>query len=372
MKIAIFHELPFGGARDSIYYFGEILAKNGMSVDLYYTSEKEDEKKAPFFKEIYYFKFNPAKWKGNNWKLRLTNDTLDLYRLNRLHKKIAERINAKNYSLVFVHGSQYIEAPFILSHLAALTVFYCHDPNYRIIYEKVLSFHNRKLNYIKRAYEKINRLLRKHLDKQNISKAKLLLTNSFFAKDIVLKTYGRDSRVAYPGVDVKFFSPGSAAKDIDIFYIGSHEKIDGFSLLKKAMKKMSRNIILKTKMPEDGWIKKEIIRDYYRRSKIVVCLAINEPFGSVPLEAMACGVPVIAVNEGGYKETVMHKVTGYLIARNASQLKNGISKMLNNKGEREKMGESARKYAVDTWSWNIRGKELFDILTQYSDYELTS
>lgn len=44
-----------------------------------------------------------------------------------------------------------------------------------------------------------------------------------------------------------------------------------------------------------------------------ICVSKNEDFGMVAIESMSCGVPVIAVDEGGYRETMVAGETGYLI-----------------------------------------------------------
>ncbi|PIR80350.1 MAG: hypothetical protein COU25_00420 [Candidatus Levybacteria bacterium CG10_big_fil_rev_8_21_14_0_10_35_13] len=363
MKIAIFHELPFGGARDVVYYFGEGFTQNKIIVDLYYVSSKKDEREASFFRKIYFFKFVPQKWSGNNWKTRLYKDSIELYNLKNLHKKIAKKINANNYDFVLVNGSQYVEAPFILKHLSTFKIFYCHDPNYRIIYEKVLQLENINLNSIKKTYEKINRNFRKFLDKTNFKRADLIIANSFFAKKIIKKTYAKDSTVLYPGVDINFFSPKNVNKDIDIFYIGSHQRIDDFELLKRTLSTLPKNIVTKKIMYEDGWIAdKKVILDYYRRSKLVVCLAFNEPFGLVAIEAMACGVPVIAVNEGGYKETVINDKTGYLVNRNPKELAHKINELLNDFNKLNKLSRNARKHTVKNWNWSLKSRLLSEFL----------
>ena len=52
--------------------------------------------------------------------------------------------------------------------------------------------------------------------------------------------------------------------------------------------------------------------DLYARCRGFICTALDEDFGLTPVEAMASGKPVVAVNEGGFKETVTEK-TGLLI-----------------------------------------------------------
>ncbi len=57
----------------------------------------------------------------------------------------------------------------------------------------------------------------------------------------------------------------------------------------------------------------ERLRELYRRCAALVLPTLNEDFGMVPLEAMACGAPVIAVDAGGPRETVVHGETGWLV-----------------------------------------------------------
>lgn len=363
MRIAIFHELPFGGARDSVYYFGRGLTDLGIDIDLYYSSDEKDEREESFFKYVHFYRFTPKKWRGKNWKSRIYKDTIELYKIDRLHKEIAEDIDDKNYDLVFIHGSQYIEAPFILKYLTSYKVFYCHDPYYRIVYEKLLLEEVKKMNFLNRLYENVNRKFRKHLDKQNFRKADFLIANSHFARTLISKVYGRGSEVVYPGVDVEFFAPQNKKKNLDIFFIGSYQKIDGYDLLEEALSKIAKNIVLQTRMFEDGWISsKQVIKDFYNRSKMVVCLAYNEPFGSVPLEAMSTGVPVIAVNEGGYKETVLDGKTGFLIKRDSDELAKKIKFLLNNTKKYKFMSKFGREYMTSKWTWDKSCKKLAILL----------
>ena len=58
------------------------------------------------------------------------------------------------------------------------------------------------------------------------------------------------------------------------------------------------NVTLRGEVPE------EELHDLYARCRAHICTALDEDYGLTPLEAMASGKPVVAVNEGGYRETV--------------------------------------------------------------------
>lgn len=78
-----------------------------------------------------------------------------------------------------------------------------------------------------------------------------------------------------------------------------------------------------------GSIKQKRLYRYYNAADVCVVPSYYEPFGIVPLEAMACGTPVVASKTGGLKYTVEEGITGYLPApRNPEELGRDIIKVL--------------------------------------------
>src|SRR5690606_9374901 len=63
-----------------------------------------------------------------------------------------------------------------------------------------------------------------------------------------------------------------------------------------------------------GSVDNDTLRQLYRTAQALV-LPAEEDFGIAPVEAMACGRPVVALGRGGAVETVEHGVTGYLVDR---------------------------------------------------------
>lgn len=59
---------------------------------------------------------------------------------------------------------------------------------------------------------------------------------------------------------------------------------------------------------------RHLLREFYCAADVFVTTPWYEPFGITPLEAMACGCPVIGANVGGIKYSVVDNVTGYLVA----------------------------------------------------------
>lgn len=67
--------------------------------------------------------------------------------------------------------------------------------------------------------------------------------------------------------------------------------------------------------------------DLYARCKGLICTALDEDFGLTPIEAMASGKSVVAIDEGGFKETVMHGKTGLLVGANESELLRAVKEI---------------------------------------------
>jgi N-acetyl-alpha-D-glucosaminyl L-malate synthase BshA len=84
----------------------------------------------------------------------------------------------------------------------------------------------------------------------------------------------------------------------------------------------------------------------------------HESFGLVPLEAMACGIPVIATASGGITEVVQHNLTGYLceVGDIETMARYAIG-LLANPQQARQMGQQGRKRAVDMFSKDQRVKE---------------
>lgn len=96
--------------------------------------------------------------------------------------------------------------------------------------------------------------------------------------------------------------------DEKLVVVGSYEKASHFQKHADYIKKIKpSNVEIKS------WVSQEELINLYANCKGFITTAKDEDFGLTPLEAMASGKPVIAPNEGGYKETVIDGKTGILI-----------------------------------------------------------
>ncbi|MEK7571936.1 MAG: glycosyltransferase family 4 protein [Patescibacteria group bacterium] len=356
MRIAIFHELQQGGARRAVNEFAKELQKK-HTVDLYIVDIKEDSAERAFFHQVHLYPFTPKDWRGGNWRLKLYKDTLELMKLYQLHKKMAADINNGEYDVAFIHPSQYTQAPFILRFLKTRKVYYCEEP-LRLVYESQFEI-PKNIPLIKKIYEKFNRLLRKRIDRENLKKADMVITNSKYTKKRIEEAYKIKSVVSYLGVDTHLFRPLAQKKEYDILFIGAKTEDDGYILLREIEGELPREISIKKHIIGEDWIEDETqFVKLYNKAKLVVCLSHDDPFGLIPLEAMACGIPVVAVNEGGYLETILHNNTGYLLPRNGSIIAKKITSLLRNEAITKQLGRNAREHVVENWTMEKSTKQI--------------
>jgi glycosyltransferase involved in cell wall biosynthesis len=90
-----------------------------------------------------------------------------------------------------------------------------------------------------------------------------------------------------------------------------------------------------------------------RSADVVACTPWYEPFGIVPLEAMACGVPVVAAAVGGIRDTVVDDVTGRLVPpKDPDALAEAIAPLLRDEKRRGALGRAGRERARARYTWD--------------------
>ncbi len=98
---------------------------------------------------------------------------------------------------------------------------------------------------------------------------------------------------------------------------------------------------------------RELLKYYYSAADLFVTVPWYEPFGITPVEAMACGTPVIGANVGGIKFTVRDGETGYLVPpRDAAALADRIAHALANPAILAVLRRRAVRRAGDLFTWD--------------------
>jgi glycosyltransferase involved in cell wall biosynthesis len=108
-----------------------------------------------------------------------------------------------------------------------------------------------------------------------------------------------------------------------------------------------------------GWHEHEELPDFFRAGDLLVHPSEREQFGQVLIEAMACGLPVIAVDRGGPASIVDDPETGWLVEPDdVDGLAGAIVAAVGDREERRRRGERAREQANRRYSWPPIGREL--------------
>jgi glycosyltransferase involved in cell wall biosynthesis len=169
-------------------------------------------------------------------------------------------------------------------------------------------------------------------DRQTCDRVDRFVTLSRHVQQRIREYYGRDADVVYPPVNTVFWTPGrdQAAQpwpetepgtyDLIVSALVPYKRID---LAVKAYAQSGAKLILVGTGPESkrlrdlaspniqfaGWLPDDRIRELYRHCRMVIFPG-EEDFGIVPVEAQACGRPVVAFGRGGALETIADNVTG--------------------------------------------------------------
>jgi D-inositol-3-phosphate glycosyltransferase len=106
----------------------------------------------------------------------------------------------------------------------------------------------------------------------------------------------------------------------------------------------------------------EELRYYYSAGDVAVTTPWYEPFGLTPLEAMACGRPVVGSAVGGISFTVDDGVTGFLVPpRDPDALAERLRRLLAQPELRRRMGLAARRRVEDHFTWPVVAERTADL-----------
>jgi glycosyltransferase involved in cell wall biosynthesis len=182
------------------------------------------------------------------------------------------------------------------------------------------------------------------------------------------------------GVDVRRFSlkQSTPSSQIKIGYIkklepyyGCEHLIHGFSKIlnqypntkliivgdgseKERLTRLTHQLDLDNAVEFRGEIPHDEIVKSYHEMDIVVIPSIIESFGVVALEASACGIPVIASDIQGLRETVNDSETGFLIPpEDPDSIAEKLEILIKSHKLRVEMGKMGRKFVEDRYSWDV-------------------
>jgi glycosyltransferase involved in cell wall biosynthesis len=226
-----------------------------------------------------------------------------------------EQLDLRGYDLIL--SSSHVAAKGVLTGPNQLHVCYCHAPM-RYAWDLTFDYLNSS-----RAGRGIPGILTRYLlhrlrqwDVITANRVDYFIANSRHTARRIWRCYRRPAEVIYPPVHIDRFPFVTQKQDfyVTVSRLVSYKKID---LIVRAFNQLGRSLVVIGEGPELnkirklaqpnvqvlGWQSGEVVAQYMAQARAFV-YAAYEDFGIAPVEAQACGTPVIAFGAGGTLETV--------------------------------------------------------------------
>ncbi len=186
-----------------------------------------------------------------------------------------------------------------------------------------------------------------------------LISISKFIQQRVSKIYGRESELLYPGVNVNYWKSGTTKREKHYLIVSRLHGYKRIDLAIEACKKLKKKLVIIGDGPVLSYLKSiadssvnflgflpdDEVREHMRKCRAFIFPGV-EDFGIAPLEAMACGCPIIAYNKGGVAETVENGVTGVLFEeQTVTSLRDAIKSFEKSDYDQEKIVSRAAEFS---------------------------
>lgn len=247
-----------------------------------------------------------------------------LLRIIKLHNKF-KKLRLNSYDAVIFSGTICLAA----AEQNHPNIWYCHTPVRHLYSQK--EWFLKQINLLKRIALKIFHLWLKPIDQQNVHQVDRIVCNSENTKKRIKRIYGEkfknNATVIYPPVKIDKFA-WKGQKDFYLSF-GRLDKLKRVQLIVEAFKDMpDKKLVVVSGGTElerinrkakdyknidiKGYVSQEELEELIDLCIATIYIPVDEDFGLSPVEGMAKGKPCIGVDEGGLKETIIHKKTGFL------------------------------------------------------------
>lgn len=393
MRIAVWHNLPSGGGKRALYYHVRGLVERGHTVEAW-CPPTADPSYLPL-RDLVAEHVVPFDWIESAGRGRLgdifsryRNTTQKLAAMDRHCHACADQINQGGYDVLFANACKFFRTTSIARYARIPSALYLGEP-FRWLYEALP-----ELPWIalplpagrawRIRYRHLKRFVRNLVEVQALrvqAREELLsarafsriLVNSHFSRESVLRAYGIDAKVCYLGVDSGLFVNQRQSRERlvvglgavvpekrlevaieaisqvpeprpDLVWIGNVAAEAYAEKLRALARAGSVNLRLKVGISDEELV------SLLNRAALLVYAPRLEPFGFAPLEANACGLPVVAVAEGGVRETVFDGINGLLVEDDPAAMSHAVGRLLADPAYAARLGAAGRKMVESDWS----------------------
>ncbi len=300
----------------------------------------------------------------------------------------ARQIEAKGFDLLFAACCMFFQTPAIARFVRIPSLIYLQEPN-RHFYESLpelpwlaMSWTAKDLFKVKFWRESLLRRARLsrirvlgRAERRNALAFDEILVNSLFSRESVLRAFGIDSKVCYLGVDTDRFQDQNKKREPFAVSVGALVPSKNVVFLIESLGRVSASLrpklVLIANAIDSQYLQQvqklanqlavileikhriedvELI-DILNRAKMMLYAPRLEPFGYAPVEASACGLPVIAVAEGGVRETIQEGVNGILIEHEPQQMADAVERLLQDDALHQRLSQRAPEHVESRWSF---------------------
>ncbi len=388
LRIAVWHNLPSGGGKRQLYLHVKGLIQRGHYVESWCPDTADQNFLS--LKELTTEHVIPLDYEPRSILRRISSYRLsqDIKALNKHSKECCKQINSGNFDILLSGACLVLRAPFVGRFSSIPTVLYLGEPN-RPLYEAIpelpwLGFPR----YSERKFllPSLVRPLLRHLvlkdirhqaltEHENARNFQRILVNSLYSRESILKAYNLESRVSYLGVDHDYYKPTGEDRGNYIIGMGTFHFIKGIDRAIKAiseidaayrpplvwvgntanryvissMDKLARSLNVKFTALVN--ITDREVISLLSRARVMIYTSRLEPFGFAPLEANACGTPVVGIAEGGVRETMLDGTNGFLVQEdNPQRLGSLLARFIHDPELSDTIGQRARKHIIENWN----------------------
>lgn len=350
MRIAVIHGLPAGGARRWAHDTTVRLAGTHDVEVLEVTLGAGSAGAWPATVPVSRWTVDPpGRLPGNLAELVVQR------RWRQAQRRLADALDDGHYDMVLAHPCQVTQAPAALALTSRPTLYFMQEVRRRS-YEAGYgdrptgSRARRTAAAMAVAGEDV---WPRRMDRRAVAASTVVLANSAFTAEACLRTYGREALPSLLGVDAGVFclpSTTNLRRD-HLLLVGGLERNKGALWLIEALGRLAgiRPPLVITGQRAYGPYVDEVLDaagrcgvtidirqdveddalvGLYQRAIATCCVARLEPFGLTTVESLACGTPVVAFREGGYREVVRDGENGRLAARSTVALAAAVADVI--------------------------------------------
>jgi glycosyltransferase involved in cell wall biosynthesis len=323
--------------------------------------------------------------------------------MDRHCRECAEQIDRAGFDLLLAAPCKFLAAPAIARHSRLPAVIYLQEPCRRL-YEASPSlpwvaldrpsgwwrsptyFRQRVVDFLSLRANRVQ--AREEL--RNARAFVSILVNSYYSRESILRAYGLDATVCYLGVDTKLFVNQGRPRENLVVGLGMfvrHKNID-FAIRALGYVRQPRpRLVWVGNMSSPSYLEelkrlaaatgvcfdpKVNIQDselvaILNRAQVMVYAPRLEPFGFAALEGNACGLPVVAVAEGGVRETINDGINGLVVEHNPQAMAAAVEHLLDHPEYARRLGQNGCAAVSGRWTLSHSIERLEDRLLQVLD-----